>query len=128
MKNFLLVLFGIIVLLVLWWLTIDQEKIPHVILAQDTTETNIKGKIEGGNAKIVESADPSSMIEDVKAEFLGKTFHKCLSIIYKIPNSQIEEIENNAEGISFINAYVKGTHHMLYFDNGICTTDEILKD
>ncbi len=127
MKNFILILFGIIVLLVLWWLTKDQERMPHVILAQDTTEINIGG-VEGGNAKILEGADPSSMREEVKAEFLGKTYPKCLSIIYKIPNSQIEELENSAESISFINAYVKGVHHMLYFDNGICTTDEILKD
>jgi hypothetical protein len=128
MKNFLVILLGVIVLFGLWWLSKDQETLPNVLMAQDTTEINIEEGIEGENDKIIEGADSSSMQDEVKAEFLRKTYTNCLSTIYKIPNSHVEELENSVESISFINAYVNGIHHMLYFDNGICTSDEILKD
>jgi hypothetical protein len=128
MKNFLLILSAVIALFGLWWLSKDQESLPNVLIAQDTTEIKLEGGTEGDNVKILEGADSSSMQEEVKAEFLRKTYANCLSTIYKISNSHVEELENNVESISFINAYVNGIHHMLYFDNGICTSDEILKN
>ncbi|OYU96044.1 MAG: hypothetical protein CFE21_06435 [Bacteroidetes bacterium B1(2017)] len=123
--GFVIVLL-IALLVLLLWLSRDDDKIPHVLIKADTSV--VAGPaVEGGNASIIESSEPKSMRLEVKAEFIGKPFAKCMEIVYQIPNSTVDKMENNSQGVSYIDCVVKGVHRILYFDNGICTSDEIQK-
>jgi hypothetical protein len=130
MKKVGLPLLGLLAFfLLLFWLNREDDVIPHVLVKPDTlvVEPIVVGDGDNGNAALIGSSEPEDVKINEKVVFLGKPFAKCMSIVYEIDNSIVNKMENNAFGIQFIDATVNGVHHVLYFDEDICVSDEIQK-
>lgn len=117
----------VILIVAAWWLSRDQDTIPHAIRLDDTIQVSSGPAVEGGNAPILDGAEVSTIRQEVKPDFIGKAFPKCMSIIFAIQGSEVLKLEDNIEGIQMIEAMVKNRHHVLTFDNGICVIDSIVK-
>lgn len=131
MKNGIVLIFVFLALIAaLWLLNRDEQELPHIKLKPDTTEVIVnKSQGEtGGSYQLMGSADPTSTRTEEKAEFMGKAYSNCMALVYRLPNSSINKIENNVEGVSYIDFNYKKIHHILYFDKGICISDEVQKN
>ncbi len=130
MKNGFVIIFVFLALLAaMWWLSKDEQKLPHIMLKPDTiVVNNISQGETGGSYQLMESADPTSTRTEEKAEFIGKAYSNCMALVYRLPNSSINKIENNVEGVSYIDFNYNKIHHILYFEKGICISDEVQKN
>ncbi len=129
MKNGIVIILVFLALVAaLWWLKKEDSESPNIMLKPDTTAvSNNMGGEASSSYQLMESADPTNNRPEEKAEFIGKAYANCMSLVYRLPNSSVNKIENNVEGISYIDFNYKQVHHILYFDKGICISDEIQK-
>lgn len=117
---FLVMVFGIL----LWLIRREDLDVPHAIILKDSTEVRGMGP-EGGNAPLLNSAEPTNMRYQEQEIFLGKAFADCMRTIYALPNSDIRLIQDDVDGVQMIEVQAS-KHHLLLFDNSICITDSIL--
>lgn len=127
-KNLLWIVLGLVVLSVLFFLSRDEYKIPHSKLNIDsvtTVNTTSGGESGGGDPEM--GYEPASLKQPLTEEFLGKTFSKCMQIVYDWPDGKIYDVNDGHDGNETMNFKVNNNHHELFFQNGICVEDNIIK-
>lgn len=125
-KNILWVLFAIVVLAVLYYLSRENEVIPHSTIPRDTTEIRTYGK--GGDywgGDPVMNYNPTSKKRAPREDFLGKKFSVCLEMIYEWPDAQVYDMGDGKGGMTFLDFTVNNHHHFLTFSENVCATDDI---
>ncbi|MCF8254950.1 MAG: hypothetical protein K9H61_01815 [Bacteroidia bacterium] len=129
MKNALLVGIGLLVLVVLVLLSREDYEIPHSVLTIDTIDYTRKAmgpETGGGDPEMGYS--PASLKQQPSEAFLGKSFAKCLEMVYEWPMAEVYEINNGHDGIPSLDFNVNNHHHELLFSNNLCVEDNILKN
>ncbi|MBP7510461.1 MAG: hypothetical protein KA981_00950 [Bacteroidia bacterium] len=127
MKNWLWIVFGVLVLAILLLLSKDDYEIPHSNLRVDTIDYKVGGGPETGGGDPEMGYTPATLKQQPSELFLGKKFAKCLEMVYEWPDSKVFEMNDSHDGIANMDFIVNNHHHQLYFDNDICVEDNILK-
>lgn len=127
MRYALWILVAILVIVILLFLTRDNDAIPHATMVVDTVDYKGKGPETGGEGVTI-----SSGVENYKhqpsEDFLGKRYAKCLQMVYEWSDSKLLNTTNGLEGIATMEFVVNNHHHKLAFLEDICVEDEIVKN
>jgi len=126
-KNLLWLLIGVVVIAILFFLSRDEYKIPHSKLNIDSVTYVHTSPGESGGGDPEMGYEPASLKEPLTEKFLGKTFAKCMQIVYDWPDGKIFDVNDGHDGNETMNFMVNGHHHELFFQNGICVEDNIIK-
>jgi hypothetical protein len=127
--NLIWILIGALVLGVLIFISKDDYIIPHSKLKSDSVtsfDEKSGGGYGGGDPEM--SYEPASLKEPISEDFLGKSFSKCMQIVYDWPDGKIYDVNDGHDGNETINFKVNNKHHELFFQNGICVEDNIIKN
>lgn len=126
-NNIVWILLGVIVLAVLFFLSRDEHQIPHSTLSIDSVTEVKSGGGESGGGDPEMGYEPASLKQPLTEEFLGKSFSKCMQIVYDWPDGKIFDVNDGRDGTETMNFMVNNHHHELFFQNGICVEDNIIK-
>lgn len=124
-KNIIWVIVGIVGLAILLLLIRDEKGIPHATMIPDTTEVNGGNGEYGGEETFLEYT-PQNYSRKPSEEFLGKTYVKCLEMVYEWPDAQLIATNSGNHGIASMEFIVNENHHLLEFLDDKCVEDRIL--
>ncbi|MBU3664049.1 MAG: hypothetical protein FGM41_12760 [Bacteroidetes bacterium] len=124
-KNIIWVIVGIVGLAILLLLIRDEKAVPHVTLITDTTKVIVGNGETKGEVPFLENT-PQNYSRKPSDEFLGKTYVKCLEMVYEWPDAQLIETNSGNQGIASIEFKVNENHHLLEFLDDKCVEDRIL--
>jgi hypothetical protein len=127
MKNVLWILLGIAGLIVLVLLTREENIVPYSTTKLDTIDYKAGVPVEESGEVVFPEYIPQSYTRKPSEDFLGKTFPKCLQMVYEWPDGQLYNSEEGSGSIANMEFMVNGRHHQLFFLDGKCVEDNIIK-
>lgn len=124
-KNIIWVIVGLVGLLILLFLLREDKGVPHATIISDTTEVNMGNGEYGGEETFLEYT-PQNYSRKPSEDFMGKTFVKCLEMVYEWPDAQLFGTNSGNHGIASMEFIVNNNHHKLEFLDDKCVEDKIL--